>query len=95
MGKKEDYHELLDARLKEMHEEIDLLKAKAGQAKAEQKIKYHAEVEKLRKKHRHVRDKLHELRDESESAWAEVKAGVDFAWEDLRDAVYRARKKFD
>lgn len=94
MGKKEEYHELLDARLDEVQAKIDVLKAKAERAKAEQKVKYHAEIDKLREKHQHVRKKLHELRSASEGAWAEIKAGVDFAWEDLSDAVHRATRKF-
>ncbi len=68
---------------------IDVLKAKADQAEAEQKIKLYENIESLRTKQQHVHEKLDELHSASEGAWKEVKAGVELAWRDLQDAIER------
>lgn len=82
------------AKLKKWQAKIDMLKAKADQAEAEQKIKYYEQIESLRTKQQHVHEKLDELRSASEGACEEVKAGVEVAWEDLRMSVERAVEKF-
>jgi uncharacterized coiled-coil DUF342 family protein len=94
MDLKEAYQQKMNAQLKEWQAKIDLLKAKADEAKAEQKIKYYEQIESLRVKQQHVHDKLEELQSASEGAWEELKAGVDLAWQDLKEAVERAREKF-
>lgn len=94
MNLKEAYQQKMDAQFKEWQAKIDLLKAKADQAKAEQKIKYYEQIESLRVKQQHVHEKLEEMRSASESAWEELKAGVDLAWQDLKGSVERAMDKF-
>lgn len=94
MGLKEAYQEKMSSQLEEWQNKIDLLKSKADKAEAEQKIKYYEEVESLRTKQMVVHNKLDELRSASESAWEDVKAGVDLAWRDLEDAFERAVNKF-
>jgi predicted nuclease with TOPRIM domain len=94
MGMKEAYHDKMKARYKEWQAKIDLLKARAEQAEAEQKIKYYEQIESLRTKQQHLHEKLEELGASSEDAWEELKAGVELAWEDLKGAVERATNKF-
>lgn len=94
MAIKKAYQEKMEAQLKEWQTKIDALKAKADRAKAEQKIKYDEQIESLRSKQQHVREKLDELRSASEGAWEEVKSGVEQAWQDLRNAYERAVEKF-
>ncbi len=94
MGMKEAYEEKMNARLRQWQAKIDMLKAKADQVAAGQKIKYYEEIESLRTKQQHMREKLDELRAAGEGAWQEVKTGVETAWQDLQDAVERAMEKF-
>jgi uncharacterized coiled-coil DUF342 family protein len=94
MGLKEAYQDKMHAELKEWQAKIDMLKAKAGKAEAEQKIKYYEQIESLRTKQQQVHEKLDGLRSASESAWEEAKAGVEIAWEDLKLSVERAVEKF-
>ena len=94
MNTKNAYQDKMDARLREWQANIDALKARADQAGAEQRIKYHEEIDSLRTKQQRVQEKLEELRTAGTDAWEDVKAGVEVAWTDLQDAVQRARDKF-
>jgi uncharacterized protein YjbJ (UPF0337 family) len=94
MGLKEAYQEKMRGELELWQAKIEVLKAKADVAGADQKIKYYEQIESLRVKQQQVHKKLDDLRSASEGAWDEVKAGVEFAWEDLKSAVERAADKF-
>ncbi|MGD8559791.1 MAG: coiled coil domain-containing protein [Gammaproteobacteria bacterium] len=94
METKQSYQEKMTASLQEWQAKIDLLKAKADKAKANQKLKYQEEIESLQTKQQQLQHKLDELRDSGESAWKDIKTGVDQAWKDLKNAVDRAGDKF-
>lgn len=94
MGIKEAYQDKMNARLREWQGKIDILKARADQAEAEQKIQLYEKIESLRLKQQHVHEKLDELHSATEGAWEDVKAGVELAWQDLQTAFERAVDKF-
>jgi len=94
MGLKEAYQDKMEAQLKEWQTKIDLLKAKADKAQADQKVKYYEKVETLRMKQMAANEKLKEIRKASEGAWEDLKAGMEMAWEDLKLAIEEATKKF-
>lgn len=94
MDKKEIYQEKMSAKLHEWQAKIDVLKARADQVGADQKLKYQEQIDNLRTKQRHMRAKLDELKAASESTWEEIKTRVDRAWEDLEGAVEKLTKKF-
>ena len=73
---------------------IDVLKAKAEKAKVEAKIKYYGEIEDLRTKQKLTKQKLQDLRESGDDAWEELRAGVDKALDDLKDALNRAASRF-
>lgn len=91
---KETYQDKMNAQLREWRAKIDMLKARADKAEAEQKIKYYKEIESLHTKQRQLQEKLDELRSAGDGAWKDVKSGVELAWEDLRGSVERAVEKF-
>lgn len=94
MGLKEAYEEKMEARLREWNAKIDVLKAKADRAGAEQKVRYYESIENLRDKQKKLESKLEQLRSSSEMAWEEFRGGVEQAWEELKSAVERAGEKF-
>lgn len=94
MGMKDAYQQKMNAQLEEWQHKIDALKSKADKAEAEQKLKFYEQIESLRTKQMAVHEKLEELRTASESAWEEVKAGVELAWRDLEQTFERAVNKF-
>ena len=94
MEMKDAYQDKMEARLREWQARIEVLKARADQAEAGQKIRYQEEIESLRTQQQQVQEKLGELRTASADAWEEVRTGVEKAWTNLQDATQRATDKF-
>ena len=93
-GKKRAYQEKVEAQLKEFAAKIDVLAAKAEQAKAEAKVKYNKQIEGLRAKQEAVRQKLQSLKEPGAEAWGDLKKGIDSALADLKVAVQSAVSRF-
>jgi type I restriction-modification system DNA methylase subunit len=92
--KKKAYQEKIEAQLKEFAAKIDVLAAKAEQAKAEAKVKYYKQIEGLRAKQESVRYKLQGLKEPGGEAWNDLKQGIDAAIDDLKGAVQSAVSRF-
>jgi len=92
--KRRAFEEKFDARMKEWNAKIDLLKAKAETAKAEEKIKYNARIEALQHKRDTARTKLQELKAAGDEAWEDLKAGTEKAWDEVKSAFRDAAAKF-
>ncbi|MEJ2384311.1 MAG: hypothetical protein P8Y54_07910 [Xanthomonadales bacterium] len=93
MSRKQDYERKMAAQLREWQAKIDLLKARAEKAGAEQKIAYHEQIENLRAHQRKARDRFEELRDAGEDAWDQLVDGLESAGSELKDALRRAGEK--
>ncbi len=87
--------QIREARLRELGLEIDLLAAKAAEAKADAKIEYAKTLRRLRAKQDVVATRLEELTKASEEAWEELRAGVNGAMKDLERAVDKALSSFE
>lgn len=94
MDTKQVYEDKMNARLHEWQAKIDVLKARADKATAEQKIKYNDEIESLRNRQQHLYKKLDELRLAGNDGWEDLKTGVEQAYQDLKSAVERAGERF-
>jgi hypothetical protein len=92
--KKKAYIQKMETQLKKWGTDIDLLKAKAEKSKAEAKIMYLKQIKELRAKQNVVKQKLHGFKESGGGAWEEVKAGVDQAVDDLKDAFVRAKSRW-
>lgn len=93
MGKQE-YEKKLRSHLNEWDAEIDRLQARADAARADVRVKYHEEVNKLRDQKKKVEARLDELEDAQEDAWEDMKGGIDAAWNNLGNAVNNAVERF-
>jgi hypothetical protein len=91
---KEAYVEKLQAKLKEWQADIDKLKAKAAQSKADMKIQINEQIGNLESNSQEIQKRLHELGQASGSAWKDIKSGVEQAWGKLDEAVKAAISKF-
>ena len=95
MSKKEAYEKKLEAQLKEWKTDIDKMKAKAEKADAEARLEYYKQIEDLRSKQEAVQKKLTELKAAGESAWEDLKSGIDLAWTSLAESIKSARSRFN
>ena len=91
---KEAYLEKLKAKLDEWNAQIDKLKAKAAQSKADAKIEIEKRVGDLETQRQAVENKIQQLVQASRPAWEDLKGGVQSAWNKLDEAVRSATEKF-
>ena len=98
MSTKDEFVRKMHAKLDQWNAEIDALSAKANQAadqaEVEAQAEYHKQLETLRSKRDHAHSKLNALESASESAWHDLKAGVELAWESVSEAVRSATARF-
>lgn len=90
MSTKDEYVRKMHSRLDRWSAEIDALAAKANVAEAKTRARYHEQVEGLRSKRDDAKVKLEKLQHSSEGAWEDLKAGVELAWDAMRDAMSEA-----
>lgn len=93
--KRDAYVQKLKAKMDEWNTEIDKLAAKADQADAEAKIEYHKQLEDLRAKHKDLEDKIAELQQAGESAWEDLKQGLENSWGILKTSFSKAKSEFE
>jgi vacuolar-type H+-ATPase subunit I/STV1 len=94
MGMKEEYEQKLQAQLNEWSAEINKLKAKADGAEADAQLEYYKKIEGLQAMQESVNNKLAELKDASDDAWVDLKAGIDSARDSLGNALKSAASRF-
>ena len=95
MSRKDAYEKKLEAQLKEWKTDIDKMKAKADKADAEAKLEYYKQIEDLRTQQEAAQKKLTELKAAGESAWEDLKSGIDLAWTSLGESIKSARSRFN
>ena len=93
--KRDAYVQELKAKVDEWNAEIDKLAAKADQAEAETKIKYHKHIEELRTKRNDIEDKITALQQVSDSAWEDLKQGIENSWEIFKKSFTKAKSEFE
>ncbi len=94
MTMREDYVRKMEAKLEQWNAEIDTLVVKAALAEAELKTEYSEQIEALRNKQIEARVKLEALRDASDEAWKDMRAGIEMAWDSVSEAVNSALSRF-
>jgi hypothetical protein len=73
---------------------IDVLEAKARQARAEARITYLDEVRELKRRQQAAKQKIQELTQAGDAALDDLKAGIEQAWKDLGHVIERAAEHF-
>ena len=93
--KRNAYVEKLKANIDEWNVEIDKFKDKADQAKADAQVQCRKHVEELKAKRHELEVKIAELQKAKETAWEDVKAGVDTAWHAMGESIKAAKSRFN
>lgn len=94
MSEREEYIRKTEAKLREWNAEIEKYEAKAKALQADVHAEYDRHIQELKKRRDETQAKLEELRLASDSAWQDVKKGLDNAWSALGDAFSSAANKF-
>lgn len=94
MSTREEYIQKMKAKLDEIGAEMSRLEAKAKGAEADLRIKYQDTISDLRERREEARHKLNEFQQAGDSAWQDLKIGLQGAWEIIDEAVKSASERF-
>lgn len=94
MSTKDEFVRSMHSRLDRWNAEIDALSARAAAAQTDARGEYEKQLESLRARRDEAREKLAQLEAASESAWGDMKAGVELAWDVVTEAVRSATTRF-
>jgi hypothetical protein len=88
------YVKKMKAKLDEWNAEIAKLEAKAKQKEADAQQSYEKQIDELKEKRGQAKDRLDQMRQAGETAWDDLKAGIEQATTALGEAVRSAQSRF-
>jgi hypothetical protein len=94
MASREAYQKKLEAQLNEWEAKLKLLSAKAQKATAAARIGYENEIKLLKNKRAAARKALAELGERSDSAWEDMKDGLEKTWDEMGKAIEKIAARF-
>ena len=93
MSTRKKYLAEMQIRLDRWNKDIDELEKKTQTVSSELKAEYRKQVESLKDKRDEVARKFKELQSASDSAWEELKDGMEQAWKFIDHAVSSTKSK--
>jgi uncharacterized coiled-coil DUF342 family protein len=93
--KRDAYVQKMKAKLDELNAEIDWLLSRVDQARAESRIEYQKQLSELREKRNGLEDKIGVMQQAGESAWEDLKQGLENSWEILKVSISKAKSEFE
>jgi uncharacterized coiled-coil DUF342 family protein len=94
MSSRDEYVRKMQAKLEELNADIDKLAARANAVSADLRSEYNEEMAALKAKQAVARQKMEEMQKSGESAWQDLKAGVDMAWTAIGESIDSAKSRF-
>lgn len=94
MSTRDEYVRKMQAKLEEWNAEIDVLTAKASDVSADIRSEFNQQIELLKAKQAAARQKIEEMQKSGESAWEDLKSGLELAWVAIGEAVDSAKSRF-
>ena len=94
MDTKDEFVRKLHSKLDQCKNEIDALVAKVDQTEEQVKTEFRQQIEALHSKRDEVHRQLYELEQASESAWEDMKLGIEIAVGDISEAINSAISRF-
>jgi len=94
MSSRDEYIRKMQAKLEEWNADIDTLTAKANEVSADIRSEYNEQIESLKANQAAARQKIEEVQKSGESAWKDLKSGVELAWTAIGEAVDSAKSRF-
>jgi chromosome segregation ATPase len=94
MTSHEQYQKLAEAKFEEIVAKIQQLKAQAKQGDAKVRIELERQIDQLQDRKTDLENKLSDLKNAGENAYAKLKGGVEAALTDMKSALAEAAAKF-
>jgi uncharacterized coiled-coil DUF342 family protein len=84
----------MQEKLEEWNTEIDTLSAKADKVTADIRSEYAEQISAIKEKQAAARQKIEEIQHSGESAWEDLKSGMELAWTAIGEAIDSAKSRF-
>jgi outer membrane murein-binding lipoprotein Lpp len=84
----------MQAKLEEWSADIDTLTAKTSEVSADVRNEYNEQIASLKVKLATASQKMSEMQKSGESAWKDMKTGIDLAWTAIGEAIDSAKARF-
>ncbi|MCP5269523.1 MAG: hypothetical protein H6943_10895 [Zoogloeaceae bacterium] len=94
MSGKDEYVRKMHSKLDQWNHEIEGLVARKDAMAESARAEVSRHLDELRQKRDEAQAHLKTLQESSGSAWEDMKAGLDLAWESIAQAVESARSRF-
>jgi DNA phosphorothioation-dependent restriction protein DptG len=94
MEKRDLYLEKINAQVEQYSAKLAGMRGKAAEVKADMKLEYLNQIEKLESKRDSLKEKYEELKKSGEDSWEDLKDGTENAWNELKEAVAKAADNF-
>jgi peptidoglycan hydrolase CwlO-like protein len=94
MSSRDEYVRKMQEKLAELNADIDKLVAKGSEVSAEMHSEYNEQLAMLKAKQAAARQKIEEVQKSGESAWQDLKAGIDLAWTAIGESIDSAKSRF-
>jgi chromosome segregation ATPase len=94
MSDRDAYVQKLKAQIDAWNAELDKLQAEANKASADARISYEENLRQLRQERDEAMEKMAELQKATDSAWDDVREGVENAFEAMKSSMEKAWSRF-
>ena len=94
MSSRDQYVRRMQEKLEEWNTEIDTLSAKADKVTADIRSEYAEQISAIKEKQAAARQKIEEIQHSGESAWEDLKSGMELAWTAIGEAIDSAKSRF-
>lgn len=94
MTTKDDYIRKMHSALDQLSNEIDSLRARTEQVEETGRAEFSKRMDELRLLRDDAQEHMKNLQAAGESAWGDMKAGAEIAWDAIAQAIDSARKRF-
>lgn len=89
------YRRKLEAKLEGMKADLDKLQAKIDEKKADAELSYRSKLDDLQSKRRDLEQRVTKVKETAESAWEDVRTGLDKTWDSLVNGVQELRSSLN
>jgi predicted nucleic acid-binding Zn-ribbon protein len=94
MSSREEYVRKMQAKLEEWNTDIDSLTTKAHEVSDDVRREINDQIAVLQAKQVAAQQKFEELTKNGDSAWEDLKAGIDLAWTAIGESIDSAKSRF-
>lgn len=92
---RQDYIEQIEGRIADLNARLEKLQLQAKLAEMEYREDVQAQIDRFQARRDELSETLEKLQKAGEDAWEELRAGAELALESMKDALQKAKSRFE